>query len=53
MEDHNGPRISDFFGWPTPPVEQRMITEIPGIDRPGANLFCVGGLGNIDLPKDG
>lgn len=44
-------RIADFFGWPTLPVEQRMITEIPGIERPGANLLQVYGLGNIDLPS--
>lgn len=44
-------RIADFLGWPTLPVEQRMITEIPGIERPGANLLQVYGLGNIDLPS--
>lgn len=41
----------DMIGWPRDPVpEQRMVTEIPGIERPGANLLQVYGLGNIDLP---
>lgn len=44
-------KFLDFIGWPSAPVEQRMITEIPGIDRPGANLLQVYGLGNVDLPS--
>ena len=32
------------------PNEQRMITEIPGIERQGANLLQVYGLDNIALP---
>ena len=31
--------------------EKRMITEIPGIERQGANMLQVYGLGNIDLPN--
>jgi HK97 family phage portal protein len=30
--------------------ERRMITEIPGIERPGANLLHVFGIGDITLP---
>jgi HK97 family phage portal protein len=30
--------------------ERRMITEIPGIERPGANLLQVFGLGDVTLP---
>jgi len=41
----------DAIGWPkTPPLEQRMITEIPGIDRPGFNWSSVIGMGGTDLP---
>jgi HK97 family phage portal protein len=32
-------------------VEQRMITEIPGIERPNANILSVYGLGDITLPS--
>ena len=31
--------------------EARMITEIPGIERPGADLLQVFGLGDIKLPS--
>lgn len=31
--------------------EERMITEIPGIERPGANMLQVFGLSNISLPN--
>ncbi|MGE8143059.1 phage portal protein [Novosphingobium sp. NPDC080210] len=42
----------DMIGWPRDPVaEKRMITEIPGIERPGANLLQVYGLGNVELPS--
>ena len=40
----------DWFGLSSAPVEERIITEIPGIERPGANLLQVYGLGNVDLP---
>lgn len=41
----------DMIGWPRDPApEQRMVQDIPGIERPGANLLQVYGLGNIDLP---
>lgn len=30
--------------------ERRMITHIPGIERPGANLLHVFGLGDVELP---
>ena len=43
-------KFLDFIGWPSEPVEQRMITEIPGIERPGANMLQVFGLGDITLP---
>lgn len=42
-------KLAEFFGYPTFP-EQRMITEIPGIERPGANLLSVFGLGDVTLP---
>lgn len=32
------------------PVEQRIISEIPGIERPGANILQVYGLGDVTLP---
>lgn len=32
------------------PREQRMITDIPGIERPGANMLQVYGLGDVALP---
>lgn len=44
-------RIADFFGWPGDPAEQRMITEIPGIERPNANFLQVYGLGDVALPS--
>lgn len=31
--------------------EQRMITEIPGIDTPGSNLLQVYGLADVNLPQ--
>lgn len=31
--------------------EKRMITDIPGIERPGANMLQVFGLGDISLPS--
>lgn len=37
--------------WPWQPAEKRMITEIPGIERPGANLLQVFGLGDVTLPS--
>lgn len=40
--------LSDFLGGPQP--EQRMITEIPGIDRPGSNILQVFGIGDVSLP---
>lgn len=45
-------RFADFFGWPSLPdqPEERMIASFPGIERPGANLLQVYGMGNIDLP---
>lgn len=36
--------------WPWQPAEKRMITEIPGIERPGADILAVFGLGDINLP---
>jgi HK97 family phage portal protein len=41
----------DFIGWPQTPSEQRMITEIPGIERPGANMLQVFGLSDVALPS--
>ncbi len=38
----------DFIG--LAPVEERIITEIPGIERPGANMLQVFGLGGATLP---
>lgn len=35
---------------PPAAAEQRMITDIPGIDRPGANLLQLYGLGDVSLP---
>jgi HK97 family phage portal protein len=32
-------------------VEQRIITEIPGIETPGANILQVFGLGDVSLPS--
>lgn len=41
----------DFIGWPrTPEPEKRMITDIPGIERPGANMLQVFGLSDVSLP---
>lgn len=37
--------------WPFKQVEQRMITEIPGVERPGANMLQVYGLGDVLLPN--
>lgn len=34
-----------------PLAETRMITEIPGIERPGANILSVYGLGDMTLPS--
>lgn len=36
--------------WPWQAREERMITEIPGINKPGANILKVYGLGDIVLP---
>lgn len=38
--------LRDFFIGP----EERMITEIPGIERPGANILQVFGLNDVALP---
>lgn len=38
----------EFIGWPT---EKRMITDIPGINVPGANLLQVFGLNDVSLPQ--
>lgn len=43
-------KIAEFFGWPETPVEERIITSFPGIERPGANFLQVYGLGDISLP---
>lgn len=39
----------DLIGWPRLP-EQRVVSEIPGIERPDANLLQVFGLGDVSLP---
>jgi HK97 family phage portal protein len=39
-----------LFGLEIGRAEKRMITEIPGIDRPGSNILQVFGLSGIDLP---
>lgn len=39
------------FGLEIARAEKRMITEIPGIERPGANMLQVYGLGDIKLPS--
>jgi hypothetical protein len=31
-------------------AEKRMITSFPGIERPGANLLHVFGIGDVSLP---
>jgi HK97 family phage portal protein len=42
----------DAIGWPRDPVpEQRMITSVPGMERPGFNFTQLIGLGNIALPS--
>lgn len=38
------------FGFDIRRTEARAITEIPGIDRPGANMLSVYGLGDTALP---
>ena len=40
-------KFLDFIGWPS---EKRMITEIPGIDRPDFNWTAVMGVGGSELP---
>lgn len=42
-------KFLDFIGWPGEP-EQRMITSIPGIERPGYNWASVLNLGGVELP---
>lgn len=42
-------KFLDLIGWPSVP-EQRIITNIPGIERPGFNWTGVVGLGGIELP---
>lgn len=39
-----------LFGYEIRRTEHRMIQEIPGIERPGANLLEVYGLGDVTLP---
>lgn len=41
----------DIIGWPKEPTEQRMISDIPGIERPGSSMLQVYGMGNIVLPS--
>lgn len=42
----------DMIGWPSAPApEQRAITEIPGLERPGGNMLSLFGLGNVELPN--
>lgn len=41
--------ILDLIGWPKEP-EARMITDIAGIERPGANMLQVFGLADVSLP---
>lgn len=43
-------KLADFFGWPADPVEERMISSLPGIERPGANFLQIYGLGDASLP---
>lgn len=40
--------LRDWFGFGD--AETRIITEIPGIDRPGSNILQVYGLGDVTLP---
>ncbi len=41
----------DAIGWPkTPEPEQRMITAIPGIERPGFDWAAITSLNGIELP---
>lgn len=41
----------DMIGWPRDPApEQRMVQDIPGIERPGFNWSGVLGMGSVDLP---
>lgn len=42
--------ILQRLGFDAFPAEERMITSIPGIERPGANLLQVYGLGDVTLP---
>lgn len=43
-------KFLDFIGWPSPPTEKRIITPIPGIERPGFNWSGVMGIGGVELP---
>lgn len=42
--------ILDFLGWPANPPEQRIITSVPGIERPNFSWASVVGLGGVELP---
>lgn len=42
--------MRDFFGIGREP-EQRMISDIAGIERPGADILQVYGLGDVELPS--
>lgn len=43
--------LTRMFGIYEGPAEQRMITTIPGIERPGANVLGVLGIGDVALPN--
>jgi len=43
-------KFLDFIGWPSEP-EARMITSVPGIERPSFNWSGVVGMGSVELPS--
>lgn len=43
-------KFADFFGWPQTPVEERIITAVPGIERPGFAWATVTSLNGVELP---
>jgi HK97 family phage portal protein len=44
-------KFLDFLGWPSSPPEQRMITSIAGIERPGYEWTGVVSMSEITLPS--
>ena len=44
-------KIAEFFGWPELPKEERMITSVPGIERPNIDWLQFVGTGGVNLPS--